>query len=200
MVQTLINLVPGATPAAFQNAVTDTPGRALSTNINGTNRNNNNTRVDGASNVFLWLPHHSLYVPPAETIDAVNIATASFDAEQGLAGGASVTVATKSGTNDLHGVGSWYHDNDSLRARNFFLRTPSKPKSITNIPTGALGGPIRKDKLFFFGGYERNMGRRGVSGNYSVPTADQREGDFSAYPVRIYDPTTGTFSPAGSGN
>jgi hypothetical protein len=190
--QSLINLVPGTTPAAYQNAVVDTPARALTFNINGTNRNNNNTRVDGASNVFLWLPHHSLYVPPAETIDAVNIATASFDAEQGLAGGASVTVATKSGTNDLHGVGSWYHDNDSLRARNFFLRTPGKPKSITNIPTGALGGPIRKDKLFFFGGYERNMGRRGVSGNFSVPTADQREGDFSAYPVRMYDPTTGT--------
>src|SRR5256886_9832291 len=65
--QTLINLVPGATPGVFQNAIADTPERALSTNINGTNRNNNNTRVDGATDVFVWLPHHTVYVPPAET-------------------------------------------------------------------------------------------------------------------------------------
>src|SRR2546430_7225654 len=61
--QTLINLVPGATPGVFQNAIADTPERALSTNINGTNRNNNNTRVDGATDVFVWLPHHTVYVP-----------------------------------------------------------------------------------------------------------------------------------------
>ena len=52
--QELINLVPGATPARFQNAVVDTPERALSTNINGTNRNSNNTRVDGATSVNIW--------------------------------------------------------------------------------------------------------------------------------------------------
>jgi len=61
--QTLINLVPGATPGVFQNAIADTPERALSTNINGTNCNNNNTRVDGATDVFVWLPHHTVYVP-----------------------------------------------------------------------------------------------------------------------------------------
>ena len=57
--QSLINLVPGATPARFQNAITDTPARALTTNINGTNRNNNNTRIDGAISVNIWLPHHT---------------------------------------------------------------------------------------------------------------------------------------------
>jgi len=71
--QSLINLVPGATPAVFQNAVMDTPGRALSTNINGTNRNNNTTRLDGAANINLWLPHHAHYIPPSETVEAVNI-------------------------------------------------------------------------------------------------------------------------------
>ncbi|MGH9718637.1 MAG: carboxypeptidase-like regulatory domain-containing protein, partial [Bryobacteraceae bacterium] len=190
--QSLINLVPGTTPAVFQNTLDNTPARAFSFNINGTNRNNNNTRVDGAVNVFLWLPHHTLYVPPVETIEAVNISTASFDAEQGLAGGAAVTVATRSGTNQFHGVASWYHDNDHLRARNFFLRSPGKPRSISNVATGTLGGPIKKDKLFFFGGFERNMWRRDASGNFAVPTADQRAGDFSAYPVTIYDPTSST--------
>ncbi|MBI3695470.1 MAG: TonB-dependent receptor [Acidobacteria bacterium] len=189
--QSLINLVPGTTPVAYQNAVVDTPARALTFQVNGTNRNNNNTRIDGATNVFLWLPHHTLYVPPAETIETVNIATASFDAEQGLAGGAAITVVTKAGTNEFHGVTSWYHDDQRVRARNYFLRTPGKPKSINNVATGTFSGPIKKDKLFFFAGYERFMGRRGVSGNYSVPTADQREGDFSAFAVTIYDPMTG---------
>ena len=65
--QSLINLVPGATPARFQNSIMDTPGRALTTNINGTNRNNNVTRIDGAASINVWLPHHAGYVAPAET-------------------------------------------------------------------------------------------------------------------------------------
>ena len=89
--QSLFSLVPGATPPQFTNSITDTPQRPLSTNVNGTNRNNNNTRVDGAADVFVWLPHATLYVPPEETIETVNITTASFDAEQGMAGGAAVT-------------------------------------------------------------------------------------------------------------
>src|SRR5207247_1302706 len=148
--QTLINLVPGATPGRFQNAIADTPERALSFNINGTNRNNNNTRVDGATDVFVWLPHHAVYVPPAETVQEVNVTTGSFDAEQGMAGGAAVTVVTKSGTNQLHGVGFLYHRYNALRARQFFESTPQKGKSILNDAGGTLGGPIRKDKLFFF--------------------------------------------------
>ncbi|MDE3164601.1 MAG: carboxypeptidase regulatory-like domain-containing protein, partial [Acidobacteriota bacterium] len=90
--QALINLVPGATPAGFQNAVVDTPSRSLTTNINGTARNNNNTLVDGAANIFIWLPHQTYYVPAADSIEEVNITTGSFDAEQGMTGGAAVTV------------------------------------------------------------------------------------------------------------
>lgn len=107
--QSLINLVPGSTPAGFQNAVVDTPGRALTTNINGTARNNNNTLVDGAVSINIWLPHHTAYVAPVESIDNVNITTGSMDAEQGMAGGAAITVTTKSGTNEIHGSGFWFH-------------------------------------------------------------------------------------------
>jgi hypothetical protein len=82
--QTLLNLVPGATPTYFQNAQTDTPGRALSTNINGTNRNNNVTRIDGAASINVWLPHHVGYVAPVETIENVNVSTNNFDAAQGM--------------------------------------------------------------------------------------------------------------------
>jgi hypothetical protein len=92
--QTLLNLVPGATPPVFQNAQTDTPGRALSTNINGTNRNNNVTRIDGAASINVWLPHHAGYIAPVETIENVNVSTNSFDAAQGMTGGAATAVQT----------------------------------------------------------------------------------------------------------
>jgi len=191
--QSLINLVPGATPAAFQNSVTDTPGRSLSTNVNGTNRNNNMTRIDGASSVNLWLPHHTGYVMPAEMVDTVNVTTSAGDAEQGMAGGAAITLTTKSGTNQFHGSAFEYNDNQHLKARNFF-QAPGvdKPVSIYNNYGGTIGGPIIKNKLFFFYSFDGTRQRTGALGRYSVPTADLRAGDFSAYPTVIYDPNTGT--------
>jgi hypothetical protein len=194
--QTLINLVPGATPGQFQNSITSTPARSLTTNINGTNRNSNDTRLDGALDIYVWLPHNTLYNPPADTIETVNIATNAFDAEQGLAGGAAVTVVTKSGTNQLHGTAFAFNDNTIFRARNFF-QVGEKPKHNLNIDGGTIGGPIKKDKLFFFGGYEGTRERTGFFGRYTVPTADQRAGNFSAYSQTIYDPSTG--NPNGSG-
>ena len=190
--QNLVNLVPGATPANFQNSVGSTPARALTTNINGTARNNNNARVDGATNVYIWLPHHMVYVPPVEAIETVNITTGSFDAEQGMAGGAAVTVATKSGTNELHGAFFYYHDNHRLKTRNFFLpATSDKAKSIFNIFGGTLGGPIVKDKLFFFGSFESTLERAGITrATDAVPTAAIRAGNFSGLPVTIYDPAS----------
>ena len=79
--QALMNLVPGATPAQFQNAEIDTPGRSLRTWVNGTQPNSNATRIDGAVSVNIWLPHHVGYVQPAETIETVNISTNNFDAD-----------------------------------------------------------------------------------------------------------------------
>ncbi|MCC6367383.1 MAG: TonB-dependent receptor [Bryobacterales bacterium] len=197
--QNLINLVPGATPANFQNSVGSTPARALTTNINGTARNNNNARVDGATNVYIWLPHHMVYVPPVESIGTVNVTTGSFDAEQGMAGGAAITVATKSGTNDLHGVLFHYHDNQNLRTRNFFLPpNAGKAKSIFNIFGGTLGGPVIKDKLFYFGSFEGTLERAGITRmTDSVPTAAIRAGDFTGLPVTIYDPVTGAANGVG---
>lgn len=196
--QSLINLVPGATPAAFQNSVTDTPNRALSTNINGTNRNNNSTRIDGAASVNLWLPHHAGYIVPEEMIQEVNITTSAADAEQGMAGGAAVTVVTKSGTNDLHGSAFEFHDNQHLKSRNFF-QAPNvdKPLSIYNNYGLTFGGPIVKNKLFYFGSWDATRQRQGAVNRYSVPTPDIRTGDFSAYSTIIYDPSTG--NPDGSG-
>ena len=181
--QSLINLVPGTTPAAFQNAIVDTPARALTTRVNGTPRNMNNTLTDGAANIFIWLPHHTVYVQPVESIETVNISTGSFDAEQGLAGGAAITVATKSGTNTLHGSAFWFHNNQHLLTAPYFKSaTFKKPVDIFNQFGGTVGGPIRKDKLFYFFSYERTTYRQGGSGNYSVPPAAFREGNFSSWP------------------
>ena len=188
--QSLVNLVPGATPARFQNSILDTPARSLSTNINGTNRNNNVTRIDGAASINVWLPHHAGYVAPADTVETVNITTGSGDAEQGLSGGASTTVVTKSGTNEVHGSAFWFHDNQRLRARNFF--SPTKPVSNYNNFGGTIGGPIAKNKVFYFFGYDKTTQRvAGVRTGDEVPTLDQRAGDFSAYSTTIYDPLTG---------
>src|SRR5262249_61801899 len=73
--QSMMDLIPGVMPSAFQNASTDSPARALTTNVNGTSRNSNNTRIDGAANVFTWLPHHAFSIPPIESIRTDNIST-----------------------------------------------------------------------------------------------------------------------------
>jgi Carboxypeptidase regulatory-like domain/TonB dependent receptor len=180
--QSLVNLVPGATPGRFQNAVIDTPQRDLTTNVNGQERGANNTRVDGAANILVTMPHHMVYVPPVESIQEVNISTNNFDAEQGITGGAAVTVSTKSGTNEYHGSAFAYHANNATRA---FLWDENragltkKPKGIRNFDGVSLGGPIKKNKLFFFADWEGTFERVGRSRLYSVPTSDFRSGDFS---------------------
>jgi outer membrane receptor protein involved in Fe transport len=194
--QYLMNLVPGSTPPVFQNAQTDTPGRALSVNVNGTNRNNNVTRIDGAASINVWLPHHAGYIAPAETIENVNISTNSFDAAQGMTGGAATSVQTKSGTNVFKGSGFYFRQQDELNARRGYF-DPSKVDASTAIMGGTLGGPIRRNRLFFFGAWERNAERQGIFNTYTVPTERMRNGDFGEVLAlnpnfRIHDPATGT--------
>ena len=199
--QTLLTLVPGATPPVFQNAQTDTPGRALSTNVNGTNRNNNVTRIDGAASINVWLPHHAGYIAPVETIENVNISTNSFDAAQGMTGGAATAVVTKSGTNVLKGSAFFFRQQDEWNARRGYF-DPEKLDSSVSIAGGTLGGPIRKNSLFYFGSWERNDERNSRFNQYTVPTARMRSGDFSEVVAfdedfRIYDPLTGNANGAG---
>ena len=195
--QALINLVPGATPAAYQNAVSGSPGRSLNTNINGTTNTSNNTRLDGALNMRGSLPAQSLYVPPAESIQTVNIATNNFDAEQGLAGGAAINVVTKSGTNAFHGVVFEHHTNGRLTDRNFFnFSSSTLPKDIINNYGGTIGGPIRRNKLFFFASWEGMKERANFTKLATVSTDAQRAGNFNGL-TNIFDPATG--NPDGTG-
>ena len=87
--------------------------------------------------------------PPAETIETVNISTNNFDADQGMAGGAAITVVTKSGTNSLHGAAYGYLENSYFGAKNYFFTDPKKPKSIRTIPGFVLGGPVIREQVVF---------------------------------------------------
>ena len=196
--QALMNLVPGATPVQEQNATIDTPGRSLRTWVNGTQPNSNATRIDGAVSVNIWLPHHVGYIQPAETIESVNVSTNSFDAEYGMAAGAASTVITKSGTNKVRGSAFVFRNQDEFNANSFNNNAFNLPKDQLSRNTygGTLGGPIMKDRLFYFGSVERYAERRQLRQNLTVPTAKMRQGDFTevaaAYPTfRLYNPFSG---------
>ncbi len=119
--QSLINLAPGTTPSSFYNSSLDVPNQPLNTHVNGGVGQTNVTKIDGAESVNVWLPQYTGYVAPAETVDVVNVTTSAADADQGLAGSSSITVVTKSGTNNIHGSAFIFHNDQHLNARNFFL-------------------------------------------------------------------------------
>ena len=195
--QSLFQLIPGITPPRPENSLAGNPQEDLVVNVNGTSASTNNTRIDGASNTHIWLPHHSAYIPSLEAIETVNVVTNSLDAEQGLVGGAAVGVIIKSGTNEFHGAAFEHHTNSRLKAKNVFFSEARIPKKIQNQFGGALGGPIVRNKLFFFFDREWTRRRESASSFLTIPTAPQRVGDFSSFGTMIYDPLTG--NPNGTG-
>jgi hypothetical protein len=199
--QGLMNLVPGTTPLAFGNAETDTPARSLATNVNGQANTGNTTRTDGATNMNIWLPNHNMYISPAETVDTVSVSTSSFDAEQGNAGGAAVTVVTKSGTNNFRGSGFEFYNSDKLNATPKYFGSGAVPGKLplkANTYGATLGGPISRNHVFFFGSFEGFRRTQSLFTFFNVPDAKLRAGDFSSAVntngsiQQIYDPTSGT--------
>ena len=168
--QSLMQIVPGAVLSGEQNSAAGSPQRSISFNVNGVSRLQNNTKIDGSSITYPWLPTNTAYVPPAEAIQTVNIVTNAFDAEQGMAGGAAVNVILKSGTNEFHGVGWVYHTNSRLAARNHFQTSPQNPKDLLTQFGYAVGGPVISNKLFFFTDFERTT-RRNLSRDNRVSLA-----------------------------
>ncbi len=196
--QSLMTLVPGAVMGGEQNSDAGNPQRAISFNVNGVSRLQNNTKLDGASIVYPWLPTNVVYVPSSEAIQTVNIVTNTFNAEQGIAGGAAVNVTIKSGTNDYHATGWIFNIDSKFKARNFFQTTPQNPKSIVNQFGGNFGGPVfiprvfhGKNKMFFFVNWERTTRRQTAPPRFfSVAPQDLRDGNFTATGTTIYDPTS----------
>lgn len=197
--QSLLKLVPGNSPPSEQNSSAGNPMRAQAINANGISWVANSTRVDGSTVAYPWLPYLISYVPAQDSIESVNIVTNSFTADQGTAGGSVTNVTIKSGTNHFHGSAWEYTSNNHFNANSYFTTTPS-PKNLYNEYGGDLGGPIIKDKLFFFGDFDRTTRRQHISGFQTIPTPEMIVGDFSNIPgIAIFDPATGTIPNAANG-
>ncbi len=195
--QHLFDTLPGFTTPENAHSFPTNPSRALQFGVNGASRSLNDIRIDGASQYDIWLPHITVYIPSLEAIQTVNVVSNSFEAEQGLAGGAAVNVQIKSGTNDYHGSGFWFHSDNALQARPYFRPPEFKnPKYINNQFGGTVGGPIKQDKLFFFLSYEGSPERSYAGSFGDIPDMAMRTGDLSASDRPVYDPLTG--DPDGS--
>ena len=193
--QQLYRTLPGVAPPFNSHSIPTNPSRSLEFHVNGTSDDQNNTRIDGVSSTTVQLPHIVSYVPALESIQEVNVVTSSFDAEQGLAGGASINVQIKSGTNAVHGSAFEYHSDQHLKAwpQEIVPGQTEKPKLIYNQFGGTIGGPIKKDKLFYFVSYEGSSDHRNVSRKDTVPTDAMKAGDFSQFladGIILYNPYT----------
>jgi Carboxypeptidase regulatory-like domain/TonB dependent receptor len=195
--QSLLVIVPGYAPPAASHSEAGNPQAALATNVNGASYNNNNTRLEGTSDLYPWLPEIAAYIPASEAIQTVNVVTASFDAEQGMAGGSVVNVFIKSGANQYHGAAWEYNQISALKARNYFYYGANNPKNIINQFGANFGGPIKRNKLFFFANWEETNKKASVSAFETVATDPLRQGNFTGTGTTIYDPTTGNANGTG---
>jgi outer membrane receptor protein involved in Fe transport len=196
--QNLFVTVPGISPPENMHSVAVNPARGLAFSSNGTTRNANSIRIEGAISNNLWLPHVAAYVPALEAIESVGVTTSTFDADQGLSGGMSANVLIKSGTNQLLGSAFEYFFDEALKSRPYFLPVNEpKPEASQHQFGGTLGGPIVRNTLFFFGSYQGTFDRQLAQRFGTVPTAAMRNGDFSASPTPIYDPLTGAANGSG---
>jgi len=169
----------------------DTSGRSLtSANGNGSGFNDNSYSgaggrstgnlilIDGMISRALNNGGFALQ-PVPEMVKEFKIENNTYDAAFGLASGTTMNLITESGSNGFHGSAWEYLRNRDLDARNFFAA--SRPEFIRNQFGGAMGGPIRKNKTFFFGSYEGLRLTQGQTGTSVVPTADQKAGNFSTF-------------------
>lgn len=162
--------------------------------VNGTQSYNVNFLIDGSAATAPRDYNSSNYYMPLDSIQEVSVNSSNAPAEYGN-GLTSINVITKSGTNRWHGSAYEYIQNTAFNSRGFFNPAPA-PKSVEHWNTygGSIGGPIIKNKLFFFFNYQRNPSSTPTSGLYSYPTAAMQAGDFygvTGSDGSAFDPTTG---------
>jgi len=197
--QSLLNLVPGTAPATYEHSQFFNAQGALQTRANGLPRQGNLYQIEGIDDderTGLL----QIIIPPAEAIQSVDISTNNFEAELGRATGAVTNVILKSGTNAFHGSAFEFIQNNAVNARSYF-GGPLGHLSY-NYFGGSIGGPIWKDKLFFFGDYLRTSDHEKIANTFTIPPPQfytpNAQGfiDLSA-PLKadgtgqIYDPATG---------
>src|SRR4051794_30189939 len=193
----LILLTPGTQQLGWQHAASENPQGSTQTMVNGQNFSGTGYQLDGTDNRD---PVLGIIVinPNFEAIGESKITSQNYDAEFGQATAGVVSVQTKSGTNTIHGSGFEFFQNDRFQSRNPFTQAQRNastgeflPKTKKNQYGGSIGGPIQKDRIFFFGDYQGTRSNVGGSQLLSVPTAAARNGDLSAYGINIFDPATG---------
>ncbi|MBV9266803.1 MAG: TonB-dependent receptor, partial [Acidobacteriaceae bacterium] len=199
-------LTPGSVVNTFQHAPSENPQQSTLVNTGGQEFAGTNYQLDGMNNNDTVLGI-TMVNPAVDSVGAFTAQSNNYDAEYQATGNV-IQVETKSGTNELHGSGFEFLQNNIFQARDPFTQglhapgTPAPPNR--GIPElrwnqfgGSIGGPIKKNRLFFFGDYQGTYRRIGASETVRVPTAAERAGNLSDLGVPIYDPTTG--NPDGTG-
>jgi hypothetical protein len=189
--QSLLNTVPGMAPIVFNNSQFYNANNDLSTNSNGQSSYVNLYQIEGIDD-DQRTGIHIILVPPAAAIQNVDITTNNFEAEFGRAVGTVVNVTLKSGTNSFHGSAFQNMENNGVNARNYFAAGPNG-RLVYNYTGGSLGGPILKNKLFFFGDFLRTSDHESATTIATIPFYNVTNGnlDLSEYSGQVYDPNTG---------
>lgn len=143
----------------------------ISPSVNGTRTTSTSLSFNGVDATNLSSNEGSLsnnIAPAPETLQEVKLQTSLYDASTGRSGGGNFQLITKSGTNQLHGNVDWYVQNEKFNANDFFFNKDglARPRARRNEGGFTLGGPIKQDRVFFFGGYQRTQALTGF-----VPTA-----------------------------
>jgi hypothetical protein len=186
--QSILVTVPGATRPHREHSAFFNSQDSLSTEVNGQSRLANNTMIEGVDdNQKTGLLQ--VIIPAADALETVSVTTSNYDAEFGRSGGAITNVTLKSGTNQYKGTTFLFGNTEATNAGDYFTHTKAPTKFVNSGFT--LGGPIIRNKLFFFGDYQRTIDNFGYTVRATVPTAAMRNGDFSAVSQHIYDPLTG---------
>jgi hypothetical protein len=184
--QVMLSLVPGVSEPTEQHSQFFNASSSVQMNAYGQPRQANNYQVEGIDNnerTGLL----QIMIPPKEAIQQVNVSTSNHDPELGRATGAVSNVIFKSGTNNYHGAAYWNLQNSAMNARAFF--NPSVGHIAYNQVGGNIGGPIKKNKLFYFTDYLKSMDHEANTNQTNVPSMPYRAGDFSGDPTHIvYDP------------
>ncbi len=189
-------LAPGTAPAPEGSASSVRGDFALS--INGGREDFNGFLLDGVYNIDPKLNTPGVR-PPVDAIREFQVLTSTYDASFGRNGGGQINVITKSGANRASGSGYEFFRNTALSGRNYFApEDEPTPEYSRNQFGGTIGGPIVRDRTFFFADYERTRLREGVTRVTTVPTLAERAGDFSGTAFRQpVDPFTGQPFPGG---
>jgi outer membrane receptor protein involved in Fe transport len=199
----LVRLVPGANeglPSSLSSGNRPDDRRQSSTvSVNGQNDVLNNNLIDGVDNNERYIGTIGVR-PSVDAIAEVKVQTNMYTAETGRTAGAVVNILTKSGSNEFRGSGYGFFRNERFDSYDYFARRDQVKPRLRQQQWGAsLGGPIVKNRTFFFADYERFHQVRGQTFVSTVPTAAMRSGDFSellaARGIAIYDPLAATRTP-----